>query len=94
MQPDFRQYKMTAVKYRLKFSSGLFPNMETKGYICIGLKRMLMKSKENFLSFGCKPTKTSTADVIQSMYALTKILNPDKEKITKSVDSLFLYLFC
>ena len=43
-----------------------------------------MKSKENFLSFGCKPTKTSTADVIQSMYALTKILNPDKEKITKS----------
>ena len=48
MQPDFRQYKMTAVKYRLKFSSGLFPNMETKGYICIGLKRMLMKSKENF----------------------------------------------
>ena len=39
---------MTAVKYRLKFSSGLFPNMETKGYICIGLKRMLMKSKENF----------------------------------------------
>ena len=47
MQPDFRQYKMTAVKYRLKFSSGLFPNMETKGYICIGLKRMLMKSKEN-----------------------------------------------
>lgn len=48
MQPDFRQYKMTAVKYRLKFSSGLFPDMETKGYICIGLKRMLMKSKENF----------------------------------------------
>jgi len=48
MQPDFRQHKMTAVKYRLKFSSGLFPNMETKGYICIGLKRMLMKSKENF----------------------------------------------
>lgn len=48
MQPDFRQYKMTAAKFRLKFSSGLFPNMETKGYICIGLKRMLMKSKENF----------------------------------------------
>lgn len=48
MQPDFRQYKMTAVKYRLKFSSGLFPDMETKGYICIGLKLMLMKSKENF----------------------------------------------
>ena len=31
-----------------------------------------MNSKENFLDFGCKALRTSTADVIQSIYALTK----------------------
>lgn len=37
--------------------------------------REFMNSKENFLDFGCKPLRMSTADVIQSLYNLTKILN-------------------
>lgn len=36
------------------------------------------------MDFGCSPLRSSTADVIQSIYALTKILNDDKAKITKS----------
>lgn len=35
-------------------------------------------SKANYLDFGCKPSKSSTADVIQSLYALTKVLSDTK----------------
>lgn len=41
-----------------------------------------MNSKENFMDFGCKPLRESTADVIQSIYALTKVLRDTT--ITKS----------
>ena len=37
-----------------------------------------MHSKANFIDFGCKPSRTSTGDVIQSMYAMTKILSDTK----------------
>lgn len=44
--------------------------------------REFMKSKENFISFGCKPTKSPGDDVYQSIYALTKVLSTTN--ITKS----------
>ena len=44
--------------------------------------REFLNSKQNFMDFGCKPLRSSTADVIQSIYALTKVLNGTK--ITKS----------
>ena len=34
-----------------------------------------MKSKQNFVTFGCKPLKSPGADSIQAMYALTKVLS-------------------
>lgn len=37
-----------------------------------------MSSKQNFIDFGCKPLRESTADVIQSIYALTKVLSDTK----------------
>lgn len=44
--------------------------------------REFLNSKENFMDFGCKPLRASSGDVIQSIYALTRILNPDD--VTKS----------
>ena len=43
-------------------------------------------SKENFLDFGCKPIRTSTADVIQSIYALTKVLPSAKLTPSNSIE--------
>jgi len=37
-----------------------------------------MNSKQNFITFGCKPLKEPGSDSIQSMYALTKILSTVK----------------
>jgi hypothetical protein len=42
-----------------------------------------MNSKENFINFGCTSLRTTGSDVIQSLYALTKVLSsstltPDK----------------
>ena len=34
-----------------------------------------MNSKENFITFGCGPLREPGSDVIQSMYALTKVLS-------------------
>jgi hypothetical protein len=45
--------------------------------------REFLNSKQNFMDFGCKPLRESTADVIQSIYALTKVLN-DTE-LTKNI---------
>lgn len=44
--------------------------------------REFLNSKQNFMDFGCKPLRSSTADVIQSIYALTKVLS--NTTITKS----------
>lgn len=44
--------------------------------------REFMNSKQNFIDFGCTPLKDTGSDVIQSLYALTKILNDSK--LTKS----------
>lgn len=46
--------------------------------------REFMHSNANFMDFGCKPLRDSTGDAIQSVYALTKILNDTKSKITPS----------
>ena len=43
-----------------------------------------MNSKQNFLDFGCAPLRESTKDVIQSIYALTKLLSDTK--ITKNIE--------
>jgi hypothetical protein len=47
-----------------------------------------MNSKENFINFGCTSLRTTGSDVIQSLYALTKVLSsstltPDKNIIFK-----------
>lgn len=44
-----------------------------------------MNSKENFMDFGCKPLRESTADVIQSVYALTKVLSDTILTSTKTI---------
>lgn len=48
--------------------------------------REFLNSKQNFIDFGCNPLRSSTADVIQSIYSLTKILSDTKvtENITFS----------
>lgn len=45
--------------------------------------REFMQSKQNFMDFGCKPLRESTADVIQSIYALTKVL--PETKLTQNI---------
>ena len=40
--------------------------------------RKFMYSKENFIGFGCSSTKEPGADVIQAVYALTKVLSDTK----------------
>lgn len=45
-----------------------------------------MNSKQNFINFGCKPLRESTADVLQSIYALTKILSTTKVTPTASIN--------
>ena len=40
--------------------------------------RNFMNSKENFVTFGCKPLREPGADVYQSFYALTKLLSTVK----------------
>ena len=44
--------------------------------------RNFMNSKENFITFGCSPLRDPGSDVIQAMYALTKVLS--NTKITNS----------
>lgn len=43
-----------------------------------------MNSKENYITFGCSPLREPGADVIQAIYALTKVLSTTK--ITDSKD--------
>ena len=40
--------------------------------------KKLINQKQNYIDFGCKPLRESTVDVIQSIYALTKVLNDTK----------------
>lgn len=47
--------------------------------------REYMKSKANFITFGCSPLREPGSDVIQSMYALTKILSTTKITDSKSI---------
>ena len=37
-----------------------------------------MNSKQNFITFGGKPSKASEGDAIQSIYVFTKVLNDTK----------------
>lgn len=34
-----------------------------------------INSKQNFIDFGCRPLRASTGDVVQSIYAITKVLS-------------------
>lgn len=47
--------------------------------------RKFMNSKENFIGFGCTSTKEPGADVIQAVYALTKVLSDTKLTDTSTV---------
>ena len=42
-----------------------------------------MLSKQNFVSFGVTPTRASEGDVIQSIYAITRVLSDTK--LTKEI---------
>ena len=42
-----------------------------------------MNSKQNYVTFGCKPSKASAGDAIQSIYVFTKILSD--ANITKDI---------
>ena len=42
-----------------------------------------MLSKQNFVSFGVSPTRASEGDVIQAIYALTRVLSDTK--LTKGI---------
>ena len=44
-----------------------------------------MNSKQNFMDFGCRPLRSSTADVIQSIYALTKVLRDTNITSSKNI---------
>lgn len=37
-----------------------------------------MNSKQNFVTFGGKPSKASEGDAVQSIYAFTKVLSDTK----------------
>ena len=47
--------------------------------------RRFKNSKMNFVDLGAGSVRSSSADVIQSLYALTKILSEDESKITNPV---------
>ena len=51
-------------------------------YLTIMLEEF-MYSKQNFMDFGCRPTKTICSDCAQASYALTRVL-PDV-KITANI---------
>ena len=40
--------------------------------------RNFMNSKENFITFGCAPLREPGSDVLQSIYAITKVLSTTK----------------
>lgn len=48
------------------------------------LRNFRENSKQSLISFGCRPLRVIVADSVQAIYALTKVLYADKDKITKS----------
>jgi hypothetical protein len=46
-----------------------------------------MNSKENYITFGCAPLREPGSDVLQSIYALTKILSTTS--VTDSKDIVY-----
>ena len=44
-----------------------------------------MNSKENYITFGCAPLREPGSDVLQAIYALTKILSNTKVTDSKSI---------
>ena len=45
-----------------------------------------MASKQNLVTYGCKPLREPGADSIQAMYALTKILSDVKVTDSKAIE--------
>lgn len=45
--------------------------------------RQFVKKKENFIDLDGISVRSSSADVIQSLYSLTKVLDDDKSKLTQ-----------
>ena len=45
--------------------------------------RQFVNKKENFIDLDGTSIRSSSADVIQSLYSLTKILDSDKSKLTQ-----------
>lgn len=44
----------------------------------------MINAKQNFINFGCSPVRMSTGDAINSLYALTKVLN--NTNLTKNIE--------
>lgn len=44
-----------------------------------------MSDKKNFIGFGCNNIRSEDADVVQSLYSLTKILPQDESQLTKTI---------
>lgn len=42
-------------------------------------------SKMNFINLGCDNIRSSSGDALQSIYCLTKVLDEDKDKLTKDI---------
>lgn len=47
--------------------------------------KQYMNSKQNFITFGCQPSRTPGSDCIQSFYCLTKVLSDTKITPTESI---------
>ena len=48
--------------------------------------KQFMLDKKNFISFGCSNIRSEGADVVQSLYNMTKILVQDEDKISKKIN--------
>ena len=62
--------------------------MTVKGVFTEEANRELLEfktSKKNFINFGGSNLRTVAADVVQSLYNLTKVLNEDKKKLSSPI---------
>ena len=44
-----------------------------------------INDKKNFIGFGCNNIRSEDADIVQSLYSLTKILPQDESQLTKTI---------
>lgn len=47
--------------------------------------REFINDKKNFIGFGCNNLRNVSADVVQSLYNMTKVLPQDESMLTKNI---------